>query len=339
MSKSYSGSAVPRHFVFIMADGTFVVQWDENRVQDLLSGEYLHLRDDRFGHPITDYELNQLISAGRVEAYNRNWVWLYALPEPNRFEADLKTQERVPDRIRAFYLNTTLPKSQLDHVRSLLTTLGFGEDFSAQGRAGLVAIAGRDGNPFLHFKEAEQIQKRLTARAPDMFKDSAIAFIEIRQDEAEHNSEVKRPEDNTDLATIIASQSDTSVTQGKQIVLLVMHDEERAVIHKLCLELKMDVRVAASGAEAMQLLEDGHPDIFLMDLELPDMHGWALISKLKEISSLRDLPIIVITEHSAAEQQSLAFTVAKVDLFLTKPVSKARLRQNIWMSLKNQTVR
>jgi CheY-like chemotaxis protein len=339
MSKSYSGSAVPRHFVFIMADGAFVVQWDESRVQDLLSGDYRSLRDEGFGHPITDYELNQLISAGRVEAYNRNWVWLYALPEPNRFEADLKTQERVPDRIRAFYLNTTIPKSQLEEVRSLLANLGFGEDFSAQGRAGLVAIAGRDGNPFLHFKEAELIQRRLTARAPDMFRDSAIAFIEIHRDETDQNPDIKKPEDNTDLATIIASQTDTSVTSGKQIVLLVIDDAERVLIHELCVELKMDVRLAGSGAEAMELLEDGHPDIFLMDLVLPDMHGWALISKLKEIGSLRGLPIIVITEHSASEQQSLAFTVANVDLFLAKPVSKARLRQNIWMSLNNQTVR
>jgi CheY-like chemotaxis protein len=97
----------------------------------------------------------------------------------------------------------------------------------------------------------------------------------------------------------------------------------------------MDVHIAEAGWEALQLLEDGHPDIFLMDLELPDIHGWALISKLKEITPLRNLPIIVIAEHSTSDRQSLAFTVANIDLYLVKPVSKARLRQNIWMSLKN----
>jgi CheY-like chemotaxis protein len=336
MTKSYSGSAVPRHFVFIMSDGAFVVQWDESRVQDILTGEYWGLRDDTFGHSISDYELNQLMSAGRVEAYNRNWVWLYSLPEPNRFQNELKTQERVRDRLRAFYLNTTLPKSQIDNVHSLLVNLGLAEDFSAEVRGGLVAIAGRDGNPFLHFKEAEQIQKKLTADAPELFHDSAIAFVEIRLDYGDHHPEMKRPEDNTDLATIIASQTDVSVTRGKQIVLLVTDDNERAALHEVCLEMKMDAHLAESGAEALELLEDGHPAVLLMDLELPDMHGWALISKLREINTLRDLPIIVIAEHSATEQQSLAFTVAKVDLYLSKPVSKARLRQNIWMSLQNQ---
>jgi CheY-like chemotaxis protein len=336
MTKSYSGSAVPRHFVFIMADGTFVVQWDESRVQDILSGQYRNLRDDGFGHAITDYELDQLKSAGRVEFYNRAWVWLYALPEPNRYQTELKTQERIPDRIRAFYLNTTLPKSQLDNVRALLDDLGLGEDFAALGRAGLVAIAGRDGNPFMHFKEVEHIQKQLTVKAPDMFQDSAIAFIEMRREEVENNQEVKRPEDNTDLATIIASQSDTALTQGKRVVLLIVDDGEREAIYQLCHEMHMDVHVAEASWQAVQLLEDVRPDIFLMDLELPDMHGWALISKLQEISSLRDLPIIVLAEH-ASDQQSLAFTVANIDLYLVKPVSKARLRQNIWMSIKNHT--
>ncbi len=339
MTKSHSGAAVPRHFAFIMGDGAFVVQWDESRVQDILTGEYRGLRDDTFGHSITDYELNQLMSAGRVEAYNRNWVWLYSLPEPNRFQSELKTQERVQDRFRAFYLNTTLPKSQLDNVRSLLTNLGLADDFSAEGRGTLVAIAGRDGNPFLHFKEAEQIQKKLTAKAPELFHDSAIAFVEIRQEDSDRNPDTKRPEDNTDLATIIASQTDVSVTRGKQIVLLVTDDGERAALQDVCLEMKMDVQLAESGSEALELLEDGHPAVFLMDLELPDMHGWALISKLREINTLRNLPIIVIAEHSATEQQSLAFTVAKVDLYLAKPVSKARLRQNIWMSLQNQMAR
>jgi CheY-like chemotaxis protein len=339
MSKSYSGSAVPRHFVFIMADGTFVVQWDENRVQDILSGQYRNLRDEGFGHSISDYELDQLKSAGRVEFYNRGWVWLYALPEPNRFQVELKTQERVAGRVRAFYLNTTLPNSQLDNVRSLLGNLGLGEDFSALGRAGLVAIAGRDGNPFLHFKEAEQVQRKLAAKAPDMFRDSAIAFVELRQEDVDHNQDIKKPEDNTDLATIIASQSDTSVTHGKQIVLLVTNEDEREAIRELCAEMQMDIHLASSGRDALELLEDGHPDIFLLDLELPDIHGWALISKLKEIGTLRDLPIIVLAEHSTSDQQSLSFTVANIDLYLVKPVSKARLRQNIWMSLMNHTAR
>src|SRR5574337_598202 len=100
MSKSRSGSVVPRHFVFIMADGAFVVQLNENRVQDLLTGQF-HVLDDRsYGHAITDYELNQLKVAGLVEDFNRNYVWLFRLPEPHNYDSRVKTQERTHNRIR-----------------------------------------------------------------------------------------------------------------------------------------------------------------------------------------------------------------------------------------------
>ena len=96
----------------------------------------------------------------------------------------------------------------------------------------------------------------------------------------------------------------------------------------------MNVRVAGKGGEALEYLEDGHSDLLIMDLKLPDMHGWAMLGKLKEITSLRDLPVIVLAEAAGGNQNALALTVAKVDVYLVKPVSKSRLRQNIWLSVQ-----
>ncbi len=339
MSKVYSGSAVPRHFVFIMSDGAFVVQWDENRVQDILTGHYRTFEYNDFGHAIADYELNQLKSAGRVEHYNRNYVWLYSLPEPNRFQAELKTEERTSDHIRAYYLNTLLPTAQLENVRTLLKKMKLGDGFSANIRAGTVVIAGREGTPFLHFKEAEDVQRRLMSSAKEQFKDSAVAFVELRQSDEAVEQDVKQPEENIDLMTIIASQSDTSVTEGKHVVILMSDENEQAAIYELCLEMKMKVDTAATGWAAVTILEDSHVDLLIMDLELPDLHAWEMISKLKEIVPLRGLPIIIIADYSANNQTSLAFTVAQVDVFLTRPISRARLRQNIWMTLKDREER
>jgi two-component system chemotaxis response regulator CheY len=313
-----------------------VVQWDESRVQDILTGFYRPFDHYEFGHAITDGELNQLKSAGRVEYYNRNYVWLYALPEPNRFQADLKTQERVADRVRAYYLNTTLPVSEIDKVRVLMKKLEMQKDFFAYIRGRVVAIAGRDGTPFLHFTEAEDLQKRLVSNAPELLKDSAIAFIEIRQTDETHDREEKRPEENTDLSTIIASQSDTSLTKDKRVVLLAPREDDQKAVHDLCVEMKMDVKAVEKGSEAISLLEDGHSDLLIMDLELPDMHGWAMIGKLREINSLRNLPVVIIADGSSNNQTSLAFTVAHVNVFLSRPISRARLRQNIWMVLRDQ---
>lgn len=330
MTKNYSGSAVPRHFVFIMANGAFVVQLSETRVQDLLTGQYVQLTDDNFGHAITDYELSQLKVAGRVEHYDHHFVWLFSLPEPHLYAART-TQERLPNRIRSYYLNTTLPESRLNVVQAMLAGLELTSEVAAANRGDLVVIVGKNGSPFPELKEAESIQKELVARAPHLFQKAVVAFTEgSDQDSTAEEQGLIR----ADLATIIASQTDTSVTTGKQVVLLLSDTDEREAIRELCAGMQMHVQVAVSGAQALELLEDGHSDLLLMDLQPPDMHGWAMLAKVREISELRQLPIIVLAEHSMSNQQSMALAVAKVDVYLVRPVSKARLRQNIWMALK-----
>jgi len=335
MKKIQSGTAIPRHFVFIMADGAFVVQLSDNRVQDLLSGHFYTLSDDRYGHAITDHELNQLKSAGRVEHFNRNYVWLTALPEPHVYEKRT-TQERLPNRVRLYYINTTLPKSKLHVVQGMLAGLGLADEVMASERSDSVAIISKNEKPFVELKEAENIQKELASRAPHLFDKSVIAFVETRRNTDGVPNSVPAI-GNPDLTTLIASQTDTVLTTHKQVVLLLNQPEERESIQELCREMKMDVRLAETGTDALHLLEDGHSDLLLMDLQLPDMHGWAMLAKVKEIDELRDLPIIVIADYSMSSQQSLALAVAKVDVYLVRPVSRALLRQNIWLALKDRS--
>jgi CheY-like chemotaxis protein len=333
MSHIHSGFAVPRHFVFILADGSFVVQWDENRVQDLLTGKVLPFSRENFGHLITDYELNQLKSAGRVEHFTRSYVWLFALPEQGRYSVQPKPLER--NRIRNYYLSTPLPESQYEAIGALLEQAGLSQDFTPRIRDGLIVILGKDGVLFGQLEAAEQSQRQLASKVPEFFKDAVVAFVET--DEETLNQEINPDGDTVDLATIIASQTDTELTEGKAVVLLIVDAEELSSIESLCAELKMNVQVASSGGEAIRLLEDGHSDLLIMDLQLPDMHGWEMLAKLNELDLLNQVPVIVLGEPSdAANQQSFALTVAKVDVYLVKPVSRARLRQNIWMSLKGR---
>jgi CheY-like chemotaxis protein len=337
MNKIYSGSAVSRHHVFILADGAFVVQWGETHVQDLLSGRYRTFAYNDFGHSITDYELNQLKSAGRVEHYNRNYVWLYSLPEQGRF-AEVKTQERTPNRVRSYYLNTTLPKSQLESIQSLLTSLGMADDFLARVRSDLVVVLGKNGAPFPQLIDAETAQKQLVARAPDEFRDTAIAFIEVAANNHNTARPVERAAEVTDLASIIASQTDVSVTSGKRVVLVGSNEDERIAIRDMFEKMMLEVRVAATAGDTLYLLEDTHPDMLVMDLQLPDMHGWAMLGKVKEIDSLRQLTTVVIADHSSSpNEQTFALTVARVNVYLVKPVSMAKLRQNVWMALKDKS--
>jgi len=337
MSKNHAGTAIPRHFVYVTVDGLFVARLAEHRLQDLLSGQFRELDDTGFGHPIADYELNQLKLAGIVEDFNRQFVWLLSLAEPHLVNPDLHTIEAIADRQRVYYLNTTLPKSQADKVRALLVGIGLGDDLTVDVRGEQVMVFSRRGRPFKQLREAEEWQKKIRARVPNMFSQTVIAFTEVDVSLSPINRDTK-PLDgrNIGLDLIIASQSDTTLTAHKQAVLLLNQAEEREAISELCSEMKMVVWPADTGRGAMEFLEDGHADLLVMDLKPTDMHAWAILGKVKEIDGLRNLPIIVIADHGTPDQQSMALVVAQVDVYLVRPLSKARLRQNIWMVMNNR---
>ena len=135
----------------------------------------------------------------------------------------------------------------------------------------------------------------------------------------------------TDLDGTIISQSDMSEISGKSVVLAVTQEDESQAFTDLFTEMDLQVQYASSAAEILQLLEDHPTHLLVMDMQMPDIHAWKMISKVREIEHLRDLPILIITD-----QASLGMTVAKVD-YLTRPVSIARLRQNIWRTLNQGT--
>ena len=81
-----------------------------------------------------------------------------------------------------------------------------------------------------------------------------------------------------------------------------------------------NVRVysAKDGAEALNILENKHVDIVITDLEMPVMHGYELISRLRKDYRFKDLPIIVLTSRGTKKHQEKAIDLG-ADGFIIKP--------------------
>lgn len=74
-------------------------------------------------------------------------------------------------------------------------------------------------------------------------------------------------------------------------------------------------------AAAITLIERERPEVVFLDLELPDAHGFDLLTRLPS-----PLKVVIVTAH--AEHALQAFDVAAVD-YLLKPVSAARLAETV----------
>lgn len=336
MTRHTGNFSVARHLVSVLADGAIVVQWGDARVQDVLSGEYRTLGKLDRGRPATDPELEQLRLAGRVERFNRNFVWLAALPELNRFP-ELHVQERSPRRLRAFYVNTTLPETRINDVRGRLHTLGLDGDYAVADHAGLVAIMRPDSSPFPDIKAAENAQRELILQAYDLFKESAVAFIDTALPYDDDDPKTRTME-LTNLGSIIASQTDTTLTRGKRAVLVVADGELCHAMVALLDEMGIQSLSVPRGSEALALLEDTQPDLLIADLNLSDMHAWQLIAKAREIAGLQTLLTAVIAPPTSADSTPQAFgsTLSQVDAYLVTPFSMSRFRLSIWLAFRHQ---
>lgn len=168
---------VQRSRVFVLIDGTFVVRWSENRVQELQSGHYRsYNRREDFGAPITDYELNQLKAAGLVDEFDRDWVRLSLITE-QQVDFDDKTAWEK-SRNRSYYLNTTLPGALLQDVADLLEDLGLADSFQPRVRDDFVVLWGSRGTSFHKFDDVEKARNLLATRSPEAFENTVVAFIE-----------------------------------------------------------------------------------------------------------------------------------------------------------------
>ena len=109
-------------------------------------------------------------------------------------------------------------------------------------------------------------------------------------------------------------------------ILYVEDNDDNVYMLKMRLELtdQFEVLVAEDGEKGCAMAAAEHPDLILMDLELPGLDGWEATRRLKGNPATRDIPIIALSAHALAGSREKALA-AGCDEFDTKPVEFDRL--------------
>ena len=79
-----SGVPFDRQWVYVLEDGRPVIDWGDDQLQDLLSGDFISSDRGDDGHPIRDDELEILKRAGRIDRFDSRHIYIFALPERPR---------------------------------------------------------------------------------------------------------------------------------------------------------------------------------------------------------------------------------------------------------------
>jgi putative two-component system response regulator len=87
-----------------------------------------------------------------------------------------------------------------------------------------------------------------------------------------------------------------------------------------------------SGARLLKMLEKQHPDLILLDIEMPEMSGYETISHIKSNENQKHIPIIFLTAQNDTENEFKGLTLGAVD-YIIKPFSPPLLLKRIEIHL------
>jgi putative two-component system response regulator len=116
---------------------------------------------------------------------------------------------------------------------------------------------------------------------------------------------------------------------------ILVVDDNLAILKQISTSLAdtYEVSLAKSGLLALQICMKEKPDLILLDVEMPDMDGFDVISRFKQNPYLFRIPVIFLTASHDAAIEVKALESGARD-FITKPVEKSILLHRIELHLR-----
>jgi two-component system response regulator RegX3 len=109
--------------------------------------------------------------------------------------------------------------------------------------------------------------------------------------------------------------------QGK--ILVIEDVKELADLVALYLSKEgFEVRTVGSGEEGFTVIEGWHPELIILDINLPGMDGFEFLQRFRrgETSGLRDTPVLIVSARDSDEDQISGLGIG-ADEYITKPFS------------------
>ena len=117
-------------------------------------------------------------------------------------------------------------------------------------------------------------------------------------------------------------------------ILIVEDEPEFAALMELWMRRSgRETAVARSGAEAMRLLWELRPNLVTLDVGLPELDGWTVCERIREVS---DIPILIVSARGAEADRVRGLQIGADD-YIVKPFSFKELIARIDAALRRAT--
>lgn len=103
-------------------------------------------------------------------------------------------------------------------------------------------------------------------------------------------------------------------------VLMIEDNKQNCYLQRFLLEKSSHTVIEAhDGFAGIQLAQQSHPDVILLDIQLPTMHGYDVAVALRQMPALADTPIIAVTSYAMPGDRERALACGCND-YIEKPI-------------------
>ncbi len=128
------------------------------------------------------------------------------------------------------------------------------------------------------------------------------------------------------------------MTHPASILIVDDNKANRTLLRDLCLFIGHTPILAENGFAAIEKMELQLPDLVLLDIIMPEMNGYEVLSRMKSDENLRHIPVIMIS--AVEEVDSVARCIRDgADDYLSKPFNTTLLKARISASLEKKRLR
>jgi PAS domain S-box-containing protein len=140
---------------------------------------------------------------------------------------------------------------------------------------------------------------------------------------------VKHNEYSEDTQTIVTAPQFKTDQTGAQLRILVVDDVpvNLIVVEKMLDSIGYQVETASNGIEAVEAVKSKHYDFIFMDIQMPEMDGFAATRQIRKLGVEKgDIPIVAMTANTQESDRDACIEVGMND-FIAKPFVKKQLTE------------
>ena len=115
---------------------------------------------------------------------------------------------------------------------------------------------------------------------------------------------------------------------SKRILVVEDHEDNRQILRDLLGSAGYEMIEAGTGEAGVAAAAAEHPDLILMDIQLPILDGYEATRQIKADPALNAIPIIVVTSYALSGDEEKA-RIAGCDAYVAKPYSPRQLLARI----------